>query len=122
MENQEELSNYGFNIEPFGKDSIKVTTVPNTLININMDSFIKELLSDIKTKPLINKPTALNDYLAKSACKAAVKANDILSSNEIDILLNQLSTPDQVLLCPHGRPIVLRITNTEIEKWFKRLV
>ena len=80
------------------------------------------MLSDIKTKPLINKPTALNDYLAKSACKAAVKANDILSDNEIDVLINQLFKDNQVLLCPHGRPIVVEIKKTDIEKWFKRIV
>ena len=42
--------------------------------------------------------------------------------NEIDILLNQLFTKNQVLLCPHGRPIAIRINKNEIEKWFKRIV
>ncbi|MBQ9791094.1 MAG: DNA mismatch repair endonuclease MutL [Clostridia bacterium] len=119
MNNIDEFNKFGFNIESFGKDSIKITTVPNTLININMDDFIKDILQDISTKPFVNKPDMLNDYLAKSACKAAVKANDILSENEIDILINQLFKDNQVLLCPHGRPIVIEIKKSDIEKWFK---
>ena len=122
MNNIDEFNKFGFNIESFGKDSIKITTVPNTLININMDDFIKDILQDISTKPFVNKPDMLNDYLAKSACKAAVKANDILSENEIDILINQLFKDNQVLLCPHGRPIVIEIKKNDIEKWFKRIV
>lgn len=122
MQNADELAKFGFTFEEFGKDSVKITTVPNTLIDINMDSFVKEILSDIGNKLVMNKPSALNDYLAKSACKAAVKANDKLSDSEIDILLNQLFKENQVLLCPHGRPIVVEIKKTDIEKWFKRIV
>ena len=73
-------------------------------------------------KMILGKADAMEEYLAKSACRAAVKANDILSNNEISILLSQLSKDNQVLLCPHGRPIVVKITDKEIEKWFKRIV
>lgn len=121
-ENIETLAHLGFEIEEFGNNSFKVNSVPVLLRNINIAEFFNSILHDISGNLSIKKTDLMEDYLAKSACRSAVKANDILSSNEIDILLNQLSTPDQVLLCPHGRPIVLRITNTEIEKWFKRLV
>ena len=121
-ENIETLAHLGFEIEEFGNNSFKVNSVPVLLRNINIAEFFNSILHDISSNLSIKKTDLMEEYLAKSACRSAVKANDILSSNEIDILLNQLSTPDQVLLCPHGRPIVLRITNTEIEKWFKRLV
>lgn len=121
-ENIETLAHLGFEIEEFGNNSFKVNSVPVLLRNINIAEFFNSILHDISGNLSIKKTDLMEEYLAKSACRSAVKANDILSSNEIDILLNQLSTPDQVLLCPHGRPIVLRITNTEIEKWFKRLV
>ena len=121
-ENIDTLLSLGFEIEEFGNNSFKVNSVPVLLRNINISEFFNSLLHDITTNISIKKTDLMEEYLAKSACRAAVKANDILSSGEINILLNQLSTPDQVLLCPHGRPIVLKITNTEIEKWFKRLV
>ena len=121
-ENIDTLLSLGFEIEEFGNNSFKVNSVPVLLRNINIAEFFNSLLHDITSNILLKKTDLMEEYLAKSACRSAVKANDVLSSGEIDILLNKLSTPDQVLLCPHGRPIVLKITNTEIEKWFKRLV
>lgn len=116
------LFSLGFDIEEFGNNSFKVNSVPVLLRDINIAEFFNSVLHDINNNISLKKTDLMEEYLAKSACRSAVKANDILSRGEVDILLNQLSTPDQVLLCPHGRPIVLRITHTEIEKWFKRLV
>ena len=56
------------------------------------------------------------------ACKASVKGGDVLSKIEIDYLLKKIKDETQVLLCPHGRPIVVEITKKQIEKWFKRIV
>ena len=98
------------------------------LIIINLQVFLLlfytycEILSNLNTKLITSNNTVLKDYIAKSACKAAVKANDILSEMEIKILLTKLSQENQVLLCPHGRPIILKITKKDIEKWFKRIV
>ena len=71
---------------------------------------------------IISKSDTIRDYLAKSACKSAVKGKDVLTKNEIDVLLEKISNPSQVLLCPHGRPIVISVSEKEIEKWFKRIV
>ena len=46
----------------------------------------------------------------------------MLSDSEINCLIAQINTDGQVLLCPHGRPIILKVTKTDVEKWFKRLV
>ena len=56
------------------------------------------------------------------ACKSAVKGGDDLSDIEIKSLLNTLKDATDVLLCPHGRPIVVELTQKTIEKWFKRIV
>lgn len=124
LENTQELRILGFEIEPFGLNTFKVNTVPVTLKNINVQNFFCEILANVnKSKVLYNKIDLMWDYIAKSACKAAVKANDILFKEEIEVLLTNLtSNSDQVLLCPHGRPIILKVTKTDIEKWFKRLV
>lgn len=116
------LKSLGFDIESFGNNSYKVSSVPLLLKDINIAEFFNSILHDISNNLSIKKTDLMEEYLAKSACRSAVKANDVLSHTEINILLELLSKENQVLLCPHGRPIILKITNTEIEKWFKRLV
>ena len=58
--------------------------------------------------------------LMQHACKMAIKSGQVLSLNEIEVLLNKMA--EGVLLCPHGRPIVVEITKNQIEKWFKRVL
>jgi len=122
QDNITELKKLGFDIEPFGESSYKVNSVPNTLKNINIQAFFNDVLSSVNNRFVMKKTDIMHDYLAKSACRAAVKANDILFDEEIKVLLTNISGKDQVLLCPHGRPIILKVTKTDIEKWFKRLV
>ncbi len=122
QDNVFELKRLGFDIEPFGESSYKVNSVPNTLKNINIQAFFNDVLSSVNNRFVMKKTDIMHDYLAKSACRAAVKANDILFDEEIKVLLTNISGKDQVLLCPHGRPIILKVTKTDIEKWFKRLV
>jgi len=124
-DNLEELKMLGFEVEPFGSNTFKINTVPLTLKNINIQAFFADLLGEIASasKITLSQSDIMWDYIAKSACKAAVKANDILSDNEIKVLLTNLTGNEkQVLLCPHGRPIIIKITKNDIEKWFKRLV
>ncbi len=122
-QNLDTLKEIGFELEEFGKLSFKVNTVPLMLKNISLHAFFSEILSETQNgKIVIKKVDAIEDYFAKCACKKAIKANDILGEFEIKILLTKLSNEKQVLLCPHGRPIVLKISKKEIEKWFKRIV
>ncbi len=122
-QNIQVLKDIGFELEEFGKSSFKVNTVPLLLKNISVNAFFNEILSETQNgKIVLKKGDAIEDYFAKSACKKAIKANDILGEFEIKVLLTKLSNKNQVLLCPHGRPIVLEISKKEIEKWFKRIV
>lgn len=120
--NIEVFKSLGFEIEPFGINSFKVSSVPVLLKDISLHQFFSEVLNDISKNLNLTKSGILKDYLERSACRSAVKANDILSKNEIEILLNMLNQYNQVLLCPHGRPIIIEISSKEIEKWFKRIV
>ena len=79
------------------------------------------MLGDLDNKVIISKSDTIREYLAKSACKAAIKGNYILNNDEIKVLVNQI-TEGHVLLCPHGRPIFVEVSKKEIEKWFKRIV
>ena len=121
-DNIEIIREMGFEIEEFGKNSFKVSTVPVLFNNVNIQDVFDIILKDIDNKLIMSQQSTIRDYIAKSACKCAVKGKDDLKPNEIDVLLDKILTDDQVLLCPHGRPIVLKVTNKEIEKWFKRIV
>ena len=66
-------------------------------------------------------PEYITDKLAQKACKSAIKAGQKLSQAEIDKLL-ELLKGNMALKCPHGRPVAVKITETEIDKWFKRIV
>lgn len=122
LQNLNNLKHIGFELEEFGNNSFKVNTVPNLLKNISVNAFFTEILGGLNNKLVLKKTDAIEDYFAKTACRKAVKANDILDNSEIKVLLSMLSKDGQVLLCPHGRPIVLKVSKKEIEKWFKRIV
>lgn len=120
--NIETFKNLGFELEPFGINSFKVSSVPVLLKDISLYQFFNDVLHDISTNLNLTKSDILKDYLERSACRSAVKANDILSKDEVQKLLNMLNNSNQVLLCPHGRPVIIEVTSKEIEKWFKRIV
>ena len=63
----------------------------------------------------------LKDKIASAACKAAVKGGMDLTREEIDALFASMNG-DMGLKCPHGRPVVVKMSRTEIEKMFKRIV
>ena len=84
-----------------------------------MKDFIDGLLVD--GVYLSGQPSeVLKDRLAQTACKHAIKGGDPLSKEQILYIIEQMKKG--VLLCPHGRPIVLELTKKEIEKMFKRIV
>lgn len=122
MENIEVIRQMGFDIDDFGDSTFKINSVPMLFKDVNIREFFDGILSDLNGKIVTTKDQSIRDYIAKSACKSAVKGNDKLSSNEIIMLVNELYKPNQVLLCPHGRPIIVEFGKKEIEKWFKRIV
>lgn len=121
-ENIDIIKDMGFEIEEFGENSYKISTVPVLFENVNMQDVFDAILSNIDNKLLLSKHDSIKDYIAKSACKAAVKGKDQLTTNEVDYLISQINKDSQVLLCPHGRPIIIEVSKKEIEKWFKRVV
>ncbi|MDD4003366.1 MAG: DNA mismatch repair endonuclease MutL, partial [Clostridia bacterium] len=112
----------GFNAELFGDRVFKISSVPVILSDIDLNRFFTDLLKDIDT---IKQSDSANDIikerLMKRACRAAVKAGDKLNNTEIDYIIKQLFD-NTVLLCPHGRPILLKYSKHDIEKLFKRIV
>lgn len=121
LENIDNLKAFGFDISEFGESVFKISAVPYILQNINLKKFFDSILQEINS--LMKKPAAfIDDVFARKACRAAIKGGDKISEEEILILLKSFIENNNVLLCPHGRPIVLEFSKYEIEKWFKRIV
>ncbi|MEG0292358.1 MAG: DNA mismatch repair endonuclease MutL [Anaerovoracaceae bacterium] len=115
----EELKKLGFEVENFGPNIYKVTEIPMYFGLSEAEEFIKDFVDsydDIKDF----KDIRTRDKIATKACKAAVKANDVLSDEEIKHLFIDLSKCENPFSCPHGRPTFIKLTNYEIEKKFKR--
>ena len=116
-----ELAELGFDISQISDKVIAVNAVPMQLKNINLKTFIDDLIHDLKNKkPIIN--NEIRHYLMQKACKSSVKSGMKLTEYEIFELMKNISKENPVLLCPHGRPIITVVSKSQIEKWFKRIV
>jgi len=121
MENIQTIREMGFDIQPAGERAFEVSAVPVDLQTIDLSRFFNELLADVSGFRAIKLEELLKDKLAMTACKAAVKGGMDLTRDEIDALF-ALMDGDMGLKCPHGRPVVVKMTKTQIEKMFKRIV
>lgn len=120
QQNISNLANGGFEIEEFGHNTYKLSVIPAAFLGMSLEKFVKEVLTNIRYFDMsTSKLTA--DLLARRACKAAVKAGDVLDRADVYSLLAELDHMEN-LKCPHGRPIVVVYSIVEFEKWFKRIV
>jgi DNA mismatch repair protein MutL len=110
----------GFDVKPFGKNTVIVEGLPPD-VRIGMeDTIVKEIL-ELYKENRGHGPMDVRENLAKSfACKSAVKAGDPLSPEEMRSLISQLAQATMPYVCPHGRPIVLRISVKELDHRFGR--
>ncbi len=115
------LHEIGFDIEAFGDTSVRVSAVPAELMGIDLDSFFGEVLSSMESLRAIRLTDLLRDKLATAACKAAVKGGESLTEQEVRTLIERMNG-DMAMKCPHGRPAVVVMKKSEIEKLFKRIV
>ncbi len=120
QEHLTEIDEIGFDTR-LEDGKLLVYAVPLDLQNMDLVSFFNEILGDIGGYKAIRLTDLLKDKLASAACKAAVKGGMDLTREEIDALF-ALMDGDMGLKCPHGRPVVVKMSRTEIEKMFKRIV
>lgn len=112
---------FGFDLEHFGGREYNIRAVPSNLYGINQKALFLELLGDLD-KDGKQTPDILLHKLATTACKAAVKGNQRLSPAEADRLIDELLQLENPYHCPHGRPTIISMTKTELEKKFRRIV
>ena len=122
VENNIELfKSIGFDIEAFGENSIIIREVPILFGMPSYLNFIYDVINALNRD--IDSSYDIDPYkIMKKACKAAVKAGDILSNVEINALLEDLIACENPYTCPHGRPTVLEFTKKNLEKMFLREV
>jgi DNA mismatch repair protein MutL len=118
----EALARFGFEVEEFGGDSIKVNSVPALLPPNECDAALRALADDLEGLDRgLRLEDALKQIAATTACHAAVKAHYPLTLEKMHHILEELRATAYSTVCPHGRPVMLRITRREIEKNFDRI-
>jgi DNA mismatch repair protein MutL len=117
-----ELERFGFELESFGGATIKVAAVPALL---KIEDCSKALLAVAEDLEGLDRGAQVQDALqriaATTACHAAVKANYPLTYEKMTHILDELRATAYSTVCPHGRPVMLRLTRREIEKNFDRI-
>lgn len=112
----------GYQIEPFGGREYVVNGVPAHLPQIGNEELLKEVIDAMVDEHSRPTPDILKDKIASMSCKAAVKGNNRLPREQMEELLRELMTLENPYHCPHGRPTMIKMTKTELDKKFKRIV
>lgn len=121
LEFQDILREIGIEIEPFGGDTLLISSYPAMLRGISPGEVLRQVLDPLMSggkKPDVR--NLLDEIMNMVACKAAVKAGDRLSSDEISSLLSQRHLYHDTHHCPHGRPTALFFSREQLDKMFKR--
>jgi DNA mismatch repair protein MutL len=118
-----ELQEAGLEVEEFGGSDVLVRTVPDIWDGLDAPRLAAEVVRSLaEDGAQADAREALRERIVLRACKAAVKAHDRLSDEEMAALCQALAGLEDPFHCPHGRPVVLRLTQHELEKEFRRIV
>ncbi len=112
----------GFEIDPFGGSEYAIRAVPDNLLSLAQKDLFLELLDSLSDDVARAGSETIYDRIATMSCKAAVKGNNRMSPREADELIDQLLKLDNPYTCPHGRPTIIAMSRTDLEKKFKRIV
>lgn len=112
----------GFEIAPFGGSEYAVRSVPTDLYGCGEKELFLEVMDQLAALGNKGSLKAVEEKIASMSCKAAVKGNSPLSQREAQALIDELLTLENPYHCPHGRPTIISISKTEMERKFKRIV
>jgi DNA mismatch repair protein MutL len=121
LESRDLLLQLGIEVEPFGGDTVLVSSYPAMLANFDPQEVLREIIEELLAggKPP-DRRDLLDEMLHMISCKAAVKAGDRLTPEEVTALLEQRHCYQDTHHCPHGRPTALVFSKEELDKRFKR--
>ena len=117
-----DLERLGFDVEEFGGDTMRVSAYPAVLRSEECETALRTLAEDLEGFDRGSRvEEAIKRIAATMACHAAVKANYPLTAEKMAHILDELRQTAYSTICPHGRPVMLRLTRREVEKNFQRI-
>ncbi|MGN0424630.1 MAG: DNA mismatch repair endonuclease MutL [Acetatifactor sp.] len=122
LENKDVFEALGFEFEPFGGNEYALRGVPTDLYGCGEREMFLQVLESLAEGTGFGSIRSIEEKIASMACKASVKGNQRLSQSEAEHLIDELLLLDNPYNCPHGRPTIVVITKSEMEKKFKRIV
>ena len=117
----DEIRAAGFDIEPFGDDAYQIRAVPNVLGIPQSKAAFLEMVDRLGELRVLSTQQKRRDAILQMACKKAIKGGDKLTMDEIRPLLADMLASDAPPTCPHGRPLIVVLTRSELEKRFRRI-
>lgn len=118
--NQDLFASLGFHLEPSGEREFRLTEVPADVPVSEAEDIVREILTDLHDMHRTTAKEIRQACLATTACRAAIKAGEELSLRQMQIILDELAHTPFPYTCPHGRPTILKFSNDELAKMFKR--
>lgn len=122
MDNLDLLGKSGYDIYDFGDRTVKVSACPPQLVDENIAELVTEIAGYLSYNVKTLMPEKLDWIYHSMACRAAVKAGNFTSRYEAERFVGQVLSDDNIRYCPHGRPVLIELTEKELEKQFKRIV
>ena len=117
--NIDTLMSVGFDAEDFGSGTVIIRAVPSVLKNEDISLLISEIAETLTISGSAE-AAKVDDILHTVACKAAIKGNRFTTDFELKALAEKVLGSDDVMYCPHGRPVAFKLTRRELEKYFGR--
>lgn len=121
-EHLNEFKRFGFEVDEFGGRSFSITAVPSLVADVDVERLIRDVADELNE---IGRAGKLDDeierVLSVLACHSMVRANQALSQSEMQQLLKDLAEIDFASCCPHGRPVMYRMSRRDVEKFFHRV-
>ncbi len=116
------FTSLGYEIEHFGGHEFAVRAVPDLLPSVMKGELLKDMIGSLSEEGGSAVPALIIEKTASMSCKAAVKGNQPLNAGEAEKLLDELFSLEDPYNCPHGRPTIIRLTRTELDRRFRRVL
>ena len=120
LSNQELLDELGFEVEEFGDNTVLLRQIPMDLSPEDATETLEALAADLMNGRREKKDSVRDEILHTVACKAAIKAGWTNDPKELEVLVKQVMSNDELKYCPHGRPICISLSKKQLEKQFRR--
>lgn len=121
-EKMDEINRLGIVLEDFGGGTYTIRQIPSWIKPNQEKEFVEEIITNIINSKKTERYQFLDNIAKNIACKKSVRGNEYLSAMQVEFLLENLENCENPYTCPHGRPIIIKYSKYEIEKWFKRVL